>query len=215
MLKRPINQIVSLLVCGALFGVFANEAAAVPDPGTFLIITLNEATGERVGNIKITITQAEADVVKVGPAKVATDAFGILYHTTHAGLYRIKAQGGDISYTYLPSGAHELVVSIPVHVPGNAVAQVEPLIPNTGILHGFVTRQHGPPVSQLTAIVIQTEGAIPFRGEQAVSSDGEFIFDPHPGTYLVELRDRKGKLVASRAGINVFSDITTFVFFDL
>lgn len=96
-----------------------------------------------------------------------------------------------------------------------AEEQSAPLIPNTGILHGFVTRQHGPPVSQLTAIVIQTEGAIPFHGEQAVDADGEFIFDPHPGTYLVELRDRKGKLVASQSGINIFSDITTFVFFDL
>lgn len=93
--------------------------------------------------------------------------------------------------------------------------QSAPFIPNTGILHGFVTRQHGPPVSKLTAIVIQIEGAIPFHGEQAVSAEGEFIFDPHPGSYLVELRDKKGKLVASQTGINIFSDITTFVFFDL
>ncbi len=96
-----------------------------------------------------------------------------------------------------------------------AEEQSAPLIPNTGILHGFVTRQHGPPVHKLTAIVIQLEGAVPFSGEQAVSRDGEFIFDPQPGSYLIELRDKKGKLVASKTGINIFSDITTFVFFDL
>ena len=67
-----------------------------------------------------------------------TDKSGILDHATRAGLYRIKAEGGDLSYTFLSSGAKELVVSIPIHVPGNVVEQDTPLIPNTGILHGFV-----------------------------------------------------------------------------
>ena len=80
---------------------------------------------------------------------------------------------------------------------------------------GSDASQHGPPVSKLTAIVIQLAGAVPFSGEQAVSREGELIFDPHPGSYLVALRDKKGKLVAPTTGINTFSDITTFVFFDL
>ena len=46
MLKRPIHLLVSLLVCGAFFGVFANEVAAAADPGTIRILTVNEATGE-------------------------------------------------------------------------------------------------------------------------------------------------------------------------
>ena len=119
MLKRPITLIVSLLTCGALFGVFAHEAFAVPDPGTFVILTVNEDIGGRVGNVEVTITQVEAEVVRVGPVRTATDEFGILYHTTHAGLYRITAKGGGTRFAYLPSGAHEVFVILPVHVPGN------------------------------------------------------------------------------------------------
>ena len=119
MLKQPITLIVSLLVCGALFGIFANEAVAVPELGTFVIITVNEDTGEFVGNVRVTITQIEAEVVTVRPVRTTSDEYGILYHATHAGLYRIKAQGGATSYTYLPSGAHDVYVILPVHVPGN------------------------------------------------------------------------------------------------
>lgn len=114
MSKRRILMIVAFLACGAVLSVFAAKAFAVPPPGTFQIITYDPDTGERLPCVVLTITQLEADIVTVPVFKGRTNQNGILYHSTHSGLYEIKAQGGATSVTYLPSGAYEVPVSLPV-----------------------------------------------------------------------------------------------------
>ena len=85
-------------------------------------------------------------------------------------------------------------------------------VPQNGILHGFVTTQAEVPIPGLNATVIQVEGAFPFGGSQVVNATGEFIFNPLPGTYDVELRDDDEALIASVKGLNIYSNITTFTF---
>lgn len=118
MSKRNIGLTASVIAGGLLISILSGVVFAVPEPGTFVIITVDPDTGERVGNVKVRITQLEADVVTVPPVRAETDDYGVLYHTTHAGLYRIKAPGAT-SVTYLPSGAYEVYVVLPVNGPGN------------------------------------------------------------------------------------------------
>ncbi len=83
----------------------------------------------------------------------------------------------------------------------------------SGILHGFVTDSSGQPVTTLTAVVTQLSGPASFSATQAVSATGEFVIDPPIGDYLVELQDTAGQVVDYRTGVNIFNDITTFLFF--
>ncbi len=83
----------------------------------------------------------------------------------------------------------------------------------TGILHGFVVDGAGQPVTDLTAVVTHLEGQFPFSGSQDLTATGEFVLDPTVGSYLVELQDETGEVVDYRTGVNIFNDITTFLFF--
>lgn len=88
-----------------------------------------------------------------------------------------------------------------------------PLVPATGILHGIVTWQSGD-VSQQTDIITQTDGSGRARETIAISAEGEFIMNFPPGTYRIQIKKNRGGFLETRDDINVFSDITTFVFFN-
>ena len=85
----------------------------------------------------------------------------------------------------------------------------------TGILHGFVVDENGAPVTNLTAVVTHLEGQWPFSGSQALTAGGEFVLGPTVGSYLIELQDESGEVVDYRTGVNIFNNITTFLFFDV
>ena len=114
MSKRRISLLVALLACGAVLSVYAAKALAVPPLGTFAIITADPNTGQRIGCVPVTVRQIEADLVRVRPFFGETNQNGILYHATHSGWYLITAASGASSLTYLPSGAHEVYVVLPV-----------------------------------------------------------------------------------------------------
>ncbi len=82
-----------------------------------------------------------------------------------------------------------------------------------GILHGVVTNGAGQPVTGLTAVVTHLSGQFPFSESQELTAGGEFVVNPTVGSYLVELRDGDENVVAYRHGMNIFNNITTFVFF--
>jgi|GEM_PF-2274189 len=119
MSKKRISFLTALLACGAVCSVYAAKALAVPETGTFVILTVDEDTGEAAGNVGITVTQLQAEVVRVRPVHTETNEFGILYHASPAGLYNIRAEGGSNAIVYLPSGAHDVYVILTVRSSGS------------------------------------------------------------------------------------------------
>jgi len=96
-----------------------------------------------------------------------------------------------------------------------AVTTGSTVVAGHGILHGFVVDSSGQPVTELTAVVTHLEGQFPFSESQELTASGEFVVGPTVGSYLVELQDESGTIVAYRTGINIFNNITTFLMFDV
>jgi hypothetical protein len=122
MTSKPFGISCLVFALVSAFGLFVEQAWAVPPNGFLLIFTVNAGTGLREPNVPVTVRQIRGSVPYPTLA-TTTDDYGRLYIDVPPGTYQIRAAdqvGGPVNVSVASEG--EVYVSLLVKPESSALA---------------------------------------------------------------------------------------------